>query len=44
MIKFFRQIRQSLINQNKIVCHSALDAESTHQLNIDSCLRRNDKA
>jgi len=28
MIKFFRHIRRSLINQNKGFCHSALDAES----------------
>jgi len=30
------------MEQNKIVCHSALDAESTLKLKIDSCLHRND--
>jgi len=27
MIKFFRHIRKSLIQENKTFCHSALDAE-----------------
>ena len=43
MIKFFRKIRQNLLMENKAFCHSALDAESTLDLKIDSCLRRNDR-
>jgi len=29
MIKFFRHIPKSLIQENKTFCHSSLDAEST---------------
>ncbi len=34
MIKSFKHIVQSMINQNRTICHSALDAESTSKLKL----------
>ena len=45
MIKFFRHIRRSLINQNQKFCHSREggNPQRSANLKMDSCLHMNDR-